>query len=102
MDLLKYLPHAAIVALASFLAWKLKRYAEKLDRMIENGATKSDVRNSEMRMEGKLTAARARLDEDISELRQDQRDRDDRLEKRIDDGFRGIHERIDKILDRKG
>lgn len=100
MDLLKFLPHAIFSGLSALFLYVLRGYARRLDRMIDNGATKKDVREVELRMDQKLSASEERYDTSLADLRSDQRQRDDRLEKRIDDGFRGLSDRIDKLIDR--
>lgn len=48
-----------------------------------------------------LEETESKIDAQLKEIRQEQRDRDAALSTKLDDGFRSVHERIDKIFERR-
>ena len=82
-----YAPHS-VIGLALIFIWILvKGYIRKVEHLAEIAATKKE-----------LAAVEDRLNSSVDRLREEQSARDERLEKRLDDGFAGVHGRMDRIF----
>lgn len=77
--------------LVTILGVMSMRQVKRIDDLEKTSASKKELEHLE-----------SRVSDEMTDLRQERRDRDDRLDQRLDEGFRSIHDRIDGLYHRKG
>lgn len=98
-SIVKYAPHFIFTAVTGLFVWIIKRYAMKVDELTQSAATRKDIAEVETRATKKLIEVERRFQSEMERMREEANDRYDRLEGRVDGGFRGIHERLDRFVD---